>query len=308
MRILNVETPGRYDCLYVSAHAHDAALSNAGRILGDSRRGLRILLVTLFDEGEGVRTVDALPVDHLLLGLPAAPRRSPAHRSFRSVLYGREEADDALLPQLAARLDEIGNRTRARHVFVPLAVGGHIDHRLAHEAALRVFHGGAERDVFLYEDRPYAFVPGAVSIRLGQLGAWLPPAALPAARGAGLLRFLFRYHFSPQTRTHLKGLRERLRCTSLAAGQWREARAWRPQKALGLRLQPVVQAVEAGDVVSAATACPAGLAALCGSDAGFGHLAADYSRRLGATGHAERYWLMLPQRDDILIAPLAAAN
>src|SRR5262249_3705353 len=199
-----------------------------------------------------------------------------------SVLYGREADDDELLPALAARLDEIGNRTRARHVFVPLAVGGHIDHRLAHEAALRVYRGGAERDGFLYEDQPYAFVPRALRIRLGQLGAWLPPAALPAARGASLLRFLFRYRLSPQASAHLRGLRERLRCTGLAAGQWRQARVWRPQKALGLRLQPVVQAVEPGDVVSAATARPAGPAARCGSDVGFSHLAADYAPPLGA--------------------------
>lgn len=303
MRISSVPDLDRYDCLYVAPHAHDAALSCAGRLLWEAQRGLRVLQLTLFDAGVGPRAADVLPADHLLLGLPDARHRVPAQASFHVLAQRRILEDEDGLPRLVALLQDVGQLTRARHIYVPLAVGGHVDHRLAHEAGLRAFEPGAERDVFLYEERPAALVPGAVQVRLAQIGTWLPPAALPASRGASLPRFLLRYVFAPHVRAHAKGVVERLRSAFQAAGEWKQSRAWRPSKALGPRLQPVLHEVVADDAWRAAAKASAeSLASLCGSDDRLAARAADYTRRLGASGHAERYWLLLPQREDV-IAP-----
>ena len=98
--------------------------------------------------------------------------------------------------------------------------------------------------MFLYEERPEAFVRGAVRVRLGQVGARLPPAAAHAADRARLAPFLWRFHLAPALRGDLKGWPERLRSTGLAARQWRQGRAWHPQKGFGPRLQPVVHPTE----------------------------------------------------------------
>jgi len=298
----------RYDCLYISPHAGDAPLSCAARMRSELGRELRVLVVTLFDPPAapsrlaGALVSEGAAADHVSLGLPEASHRDPSHGSFRSALYARHPADDACVDGAARLLDEVGQRTRARHVYLPLGVGGHIDHRLAHEAGLRVYQSATGRDVFLYEERPYAFVPGAVWVRLGELGAWLPPAAQDVPDGSTLARFMLGVSRAPYLRTRA-GWSERLGCARLAARQWRQARAWRPQKALGPRLQPVLHeptAAHEADTLRAAASGP------CGVGAQVERLGAAYGRSIGGDQRSERYWLVLPQRDDGRLVPSMA--
>jgi hypothetical protein len=185
-------------------------------------------------------------------------------------------------------LADIGHRSRAKEVYVPLGVGQHIDHRLAHEACRAAFPRGEGRNVFLYEERPEAFVPGAVRVRLSQVGARLPPGAVEAADRAGLARFVVRYHVAPKLRGDLKGWGDRLRSAALAARQWRESRAWHPLKGFGPRLQPFVDAVAEP---------PVDLRELTGPRLGaVEKLARAYASAVGRAAYAERYWLLLPPR------------
>jgi hypothetical protein len=182
-------------------------------------------------------------------------------------------------------------------VYMPLGVGSHIDHRLAHEASLRGFQGGEGRNVFLYEERPEAFVRGAVRLRLGQVGARLPPAASHAADRARLAPFLWRFSLAPALRGDLKGWPDRLRSTGLAARQWRQGKAWHPQKGFGPRLQPVVQPTEPG-LIDSARQLQSALAPTSGAGKRVARLSAAYARRLGGGEHAERFWLLLPPREE----------
>jgi LmbE family N-acetylglucosaminyl deacetylase len=231
------------DSLYVSPHHDDVLLSCGARLLGEAARGLRILVVTVFGDGgrdwPDVGGLGSADVRRLALGLPDARRRSDYYASFQALVEGRRADDDGWVGPLVQALGDIGHRTRASQVYVPLGVGSHIDHRLAHEASLRGFQSGDGRNVFLYEERPEAFVRGAVRVRLGQVGARLPPAAAGAADRARFAPFLWRFHLAPSLRGDLKGWPELLRSTGLAARQWRQGRAWHPQKGFGPRLQPV---------------------------------------------------------------------
>ena len=190
-------------------------------------------------------------------------------------------------------------------------MGGHIDHRLAYEAALRAFAGKPGRNLFFYEERPEAFVPGAVRVRLGTLGARLPPGAVRAAERAGLTRYLLRFHLAPSMRGDFRGWTDRLRCTGPAARQWREARGWNPQRAFGPRFQPIVHAAEAEalpalrEVADALFSAGPRRAGLTGR---YTRLAGAYARRLGAAPHGERYWLLLPSPDDAYALPAAVGQ
>lgn len=292
---------GSLDSVFVSAHEGEAQFSCAARIRDDHKRGLRALVVSLF------RAPGEEPWPGCVsIGMPDAPRRDPSCNSHRAMVYGRSEANDACLGEAVRILDEVFRRTQARHIYLPLGVGGNLDHRIAHEAGLRAIPPDSGRDVFFYEERPEALVPGAVRVRLGQLGARLPPVAAPVAREGGLARFLFRYHTVPHRREALAGFSERVRCTRLAARAWWEARAWQPHKAFGPRLQPLLHGAEASDLEAIHE-----MAGLFDMRRGaparalerLVALAAAYTRRLGGSGHVERYWLLLPGREEGRFVP-----
>jgi LmbE family N-acetylglucosaminyl deacetylase len=276
----------RFDCLYVSSRAGDALASCAGRLLSELARGERVMLVSLVG---GVDAQDGLEVAREGLGVPAVDARRAASAS-----------DESFVKDAAEALREIGFRTKARQVYVPLGLGDHPDHQLAHEAGLRAFKSGAARNVFLYEERPEALVPGAVRMRLARLGAWLPPGAADAAFDAGLARFLLRFHVPATARGATGTWSERLRSTRDATRDWRAARAWSPIKGRGPRLQPMVHSAESGAlpaVRSLLEACSPRASVRPRLARRLDALAAAYARQLGSAGHVERYWLLLPARD-----------
>ena len=296
------------DSLYLSPHPDDVPRACAARLAAEAQRGDAILVVTVFGSNPAPFSSGLRGVRQAALEIPPAAQRNPWYSSFAALTEGRHPDDDAWTGQAAEILNDIRHRTRARQVYVPLGVGSHIDHRLCHDAALRVFSSGEGRNVFLYEERPEALLPGAVRVRLGALGARLPPAAAHAADGASLAPFLMRFHVAAQARGDLSGFAERLRSAGLAARQWRQGREWHPQKGFGPRLQPVVQ--HAGkeleeavrDVQSAFPSLDQGHRAT----ERLRRLSSGYASRLGADSHAERYWLLLPARDEGGMASLPA--
>jgi LmbE family N-acetylglucosaminyl deacetylase len=300
MTVARLDAIGRYDCLFVSPHADDVAFSSPARVFWEVGRGQRVLVLALFEQdvtAAGVAALEALGADFAAAGLEPARTRLPSD-SFGTLAFGRGPDDEEWLVRAARLLADVEPLVRARQVYAPLGVGGHIDHRLAHEAALRAFASGDGRNVYLYEERPEALVRGAVRVRLGLLGARLPPAAAEAPDRAGLTRYLLNVHVAPLLRGDLHGFSDRLRSSGGAAREWRLARAWNPQKAFGPRLQPVVHAADS----QAHAAAHAATAMLLPADARgrsrrarrFEALSAAYARRLGASGHAERFWLLLP--------------
>lgn len=295
-------THDRYDCLFISPHADDVVLSCPGRLLWERDRGSRCLVLALFESPDVSSEVGAAlrdrGIDYLAAGLPPARRRIAEDATFGQVGFGRQAEDDDWLAQATRLLSDIGPRIKARHIYAPLGVGGHIDHRLAHEAALRTFASEAGLNVFLYEERPEAFIPGAVRVRLGLLGARLPPGAVTAPDRAGLTRYLLSFHVAPALRGDLRGWGDRLRSTGSAAREWRLARAWNPQRAFGPRFQPVIHTVEEGQTEAmkeaVAAFVPVGPRGRDRSRLRFEKLTKVYARRLRVTGYVERFWLLLP--------------
>ena len=278
----------------------DAALACAGRLRAGRARGERALVLVLFEEEAAalVEAVSELGADVAVAGLAPAARRHRGRALPCHWLSGGPPEDADLFEALVRLLADVGPRIRPRQVCVPLGLGGHIDHRLVHEAALQALVDEPGRNVFLYEERPEAFAPVRSECAWACMGARLPPGATEAAERAGLARYLLRVQCAPVLRGDLRDWSDRFSTFGAAAGEWRSARGWNPQKAFGPRLQPVVQA---GDPEAAE-----------GAVALLGRLLPDQAARgaavpndggpwlpptrasSGAGEYAERYWLVLP--------------
>jgi hypothetical protein len=282
-----------YDCVYLAARAADVVRSCAGRIEAERARDLRVLVVGVFDGADAEAALEGLlalkGVDAAFARLPSAPERHPTHRAFLSRVSAALPEDEDCLRELAVRLEDLCRRVRAENVYAPLGVGGDIDRRLTHEAALQIFMSGAGRNVFLFEERPHALVPGAIRLRLAELGAQLPPAVATTLGRSPLLKYLL---MTQRLRDEgPRGLVERARWAWRSLGTRSSATSWRPEKALGPRLQPLLQDAPA-DTAPAwrADADPRDVQRLA-------RWGARYAKILGRTDLVERYWRLLPPRE-----------
>jgi LmbE family N-acetylglucosaminyl deacetylase len=306
MSALDPQALERYDSLFIAPHGDDVALSCPGRVLAEAERGRRALVLALFEpvapRTPAARAARRLGADYVAAGLPVSNERrlrvAPA-----SALAGRGPEDEDAIIEAAHLLSEIGPRTQAVHMYAPLGLGSSVDHLFAYEAAVRAFATGAGRDLFLYEERPEAFVPGAVRTRLALMGVRLPPGAAKAPERSGLLRSLWRANEPQRLRGAGGGLGDRLRGLRAAWRRRRAVQAWNPLKALGPRLQPLVHAADE-ESMGVARAVAEGL--LPRDRKGrpraahrFNVRAAAAAKRLGAVYHAERFWLFLPSGEGL---------
>jgi len=302
---LEVEGLERYDSLFIAPHGDDVALGCPARVQSEAEKGRRVLVLALFEpvgsDTPAATAVRELGAEYASAGLPPAHERGEPGSTPASV--ERRAEDDEVALEAARLLTVTGPRTQAVHVFAPLGLGASVDHRLTYEAAVRAFATEAGRNLFLYEERPEAFVPGAVRVRLALLGARLPPGAAKAPERAGLMRHLWRVNEPALLRGDLRGVGARLGSLLAARRRFVRARPWNPMRAFGPRLQPVVHV---GDEEAGARARAVAEVLLPRDGKGrpraaqrFNARAAAAAKRLGGIYHAERYWLFLPSGDGL---------
>lgn len=196
-----------YQRIYLSPHLDDAALSCGGLIFQERRADLSVLVVTLMAgdvpaDGASSPIVAEL---HIRWELetnpnPAAARRAEdrealsilradarhcewpecvyrRHPETGAFLYPSEEslwgpphpAEQDLAAQLAQSLADLPLAAGGR-VYVPLTVGGHVDHHLVRQAAeIWGLPGG---ELVYYEEYPYAEHPEALAVVLEDGSGW----------------------------------------------------------------------------------------------------------------------------------------
>ena len=127
-------------------------------------------------------------------GRPFGPRErgSPTPVPFAQRSPRARRIEEAALAGRAAARRTSGRRSSRSTSTRRSASAARSTTCIAYEAALRAFASEAGRNLFLYEERPEAFVPGAVRTRLALLGARLPPGAAKLADGASVVRHLWR--------------------------------------------------------------------------------------------------------------------
>jgi LmbE family N-acetylglucosaminyl deacetylase len=201
-----------YPHIYLSPHFDDVALSCGGLVHRQTASGEQVLVITIFAgkpdydnlgpfaqeihalwgnppdiletrRAEDLRAMQTLGADYVRLGyLDALYRRE---RSSGGLLYGDEEAlfgpparsEEHLPQELAEAIVQLvpldGPQAHdGLRLYAPLALGGHVDHRLTFAAALHLMEAGFE--VFFFEDLPYVETVGALEKVLAGLfrGSW----------------------------------------------------------------------------------------------------------------------------------------
>jgi LmbE family N-acetylglucosaminyl deacetylase len=195
--------------IYLSPHLDDAALSCGGLIHQECQAGLEVLVVTVL-AGDPPSAAKEMPTPILAelhtrwelekTSNPVAARRAEdraamsildadyAHWEWPECVYRRhphsgvflypseeslwgaaDPAEKGLIAQLARRLDELPLAPGGQ-VYVPLTVGGHVDHHLVSEAVKA--WGVPEGEQVFYEEYPYAEHPSALTAALGDHIGW----------------------------------------------------------------------------------------------------------------------------------------
>lgn len=191
-----------FRAVILSPHWDDAVFSAGGHLAHLQEEG-QVLVLNLFTNypeevkswgvvaqngraAEERAATNALGFKSLTLGERDAVCRDLAYRSPGKLFGDPVPADLARLPELRARLKAVLSQIQFESLYIPLAVGWHVDHQLTHLAAQDWWDDA--RTLF-YEDMPYALVPHFSIYRLRELGI-LPgtggnmwSAAFQAARG-----------------------------------------------------------------------------------------------------------------------------
>lgn len=276
------------DSLYLSPHLDDAVLSCAARIRQETATGMRVVVATLFADGdlasraayrrrraEDTRAIASLGASAIHLRLRDAPFRRQYYSSFRTIVLGSHPADGEDEDEAKRVLGNVLRRVNPERIYCPLGIGTHIDHRLTYQAATAVC--GFQRLTF-YEDRPYVFVPGHLPMRLAELSLHGDVQLVAAGQ------YLQAFREAMYVQTYLDEV-DRNACEKMLLQKL-------PASALrGRRVVPeMVVSTSTEEVLTAITLYETQLTDLYGDVRGLQRESQAYSASLGSPGYVERYW------------------
>jgi len=288
--------------LFLSPHLDDAVLSCALRLIKECDDG-EVTVATLFSKGwpfpigpdlygarhkEDERALSALDkrIKVLHLGYKDAIFRHLFYTSFSRIVIGNHKFDDDFAVKLARDINKVIDRQKAKNIFLPLAVGRHIDHRLTHQLWCSISKR-TDCKIIFYEDRPYSFLPGNLNIRLKEIGAQsgLPQADLQALiEGMDKVTFYKSIAKNKQDRdNYIEYARDEISAVS--------------ENKLSLQ-SDLITCDDMGQLVkihNAIAAYTSQLKMLYGNLHTFDSESASYTQSLGSGSlYAERYWTMQP--------------
>src|SRR5262249_52194579 len=114
--------------------------------------------------------MEILGSDYRWLEFPDAIYRGDLYLSDEDLFGAVKDGDAAVATAVATAIAGLVEETCAPRVYLPLAVGGHVDHRICRAAATAL-----PVEVLLYEDFPYTATPGAVEEAVRSSGLSLKP-------------------------------------------------------------------------------------------------------------------------------------
>ncbi len=194
MLLLSLADARDYGHIFIAPHLDDAVLSCGGMIARHASRGAQVLVVTLcagvpdpsvplspfaeylhqawslgndplaLRQNEDARALARLGIDGLHLNQLDAIYRDPAYSS-REAIFGTLQPNDPLVAFTAEALQTLRIQNPTATLYLPLAVGQHVDHQAAFAAHVQA----ADAAIAFYEDFPYVAKPDALAQRMAGL-------------------------------------------------------------------------------------------------------------------------------------------
>ena len=194
-------TAKRYRRVVLSPHLDDAVFS-CGALIAEAAPEVLVInvftrfpppsrkqaFVALSDErkAEEAEAAGLLGFDSVCLDEVDAWLRHPLYER-PSGLFGAPASDDPLrFDQLLERVKTMLGSISFDELYAPLGVGWHVDHLLTYRLAQQLKVARPSTPLWLYEDVPYAGLPGLVEARLAELKREPPGALKPLARSAAV--------------------------------------------------------------------------------------------------------------------------
>ena len=201
-----VQDAAGHRAIFLSPHYDDAVLSCGGTIAAFAQAGNVPVVITVFGgevpdeiitdfakwkhsrwgardvedivvrrQGEDWDAVNALGARSRWLGYPDAIYRGDRYLSDPSLFGAPREVEAGLVDLIVTELRRLPEWDDAGTVFVPLGIGGHVDHQLVFAAGQRLAAAGIR--ILAYEDCPYAIhTPAGVERRLAAVADAVGPA------------------------------------------------------------------------------------------------------------------------------------
>lgn len=173
--------------IFVSPHFDDVALSCGGMAAWLARHG-QVVVVTVFAAQpptalnqfaefqhqrwgigpaavdlrgrEDIAAMNVLGVEHRWLDFPDAIYRGDLYLSDDDLFGPVKPGDHACSHAVREALADLIQTWKAQRVYLPLAIGGHVDHQICREVGFPLAEQGIP--IWFYEDFPYALASGAV--------------------------------------------------------------------------------------------------------------------------------------------------
>jgi LmbE family N-acetylglucosaminyl deacetylase len=289
--------------LFLSPHLDDAVFSCAVQILRERQAGNDVMVATVFSHARRNSTASATYVDRRAedrralnilgaqvrwLGLLDAPCRNPFYNSFRRIVLETAPGDERTAKPVETALTRVIDDFRPTTVYAPLGVGTHIDHRLVYSAVAALAEKRRVNPAQLryYEERPYAYIRGAVALRLSQLGIKSRQEPLRT-----LSVFLQSFRRAPYVSRYLPPGPERLDVERILAESGNTRIAGIPKASLCPCRLVVARGNERETVLRAIRAYVSQIDDFLGNDRHFRQREKRHAASLGSTHwRAERYW------------------
>ena len=166
--------------LYISPHLDDVVLSCGGTICKQVTQGDTITVATVFTNPGNNRQLaehyaqrkigdfnagKELGFNCCHLEETDAPFRNSSYKDFYTIMFPNRQTSVYKndLINIIKTINKVINEVQAEVIYAPLGIGTHVDHQLVFDAVSCI----NDYSVNYYEERPYAFLPGAVA------GRWL---------------------------------------------------------------------------------------------------------------------------------------
>lgn len=171
-----------YHAVILSPHLDDAVFSCAGSIKKLRQQG-PVLVINIFTQYLSHTAKSAVPLSDVRyqeehdaatlldyefknLGQLDAFFRRPKFQSIANIFRPLDKEDLNFLPHLKKIIFDVLDQIECDRIYVPLAVGWHVDHCLTFLAMLDY---DKKDKIYFYEDAPYCLIGNATDLRLQQL-------------------------------------------------------------------------------------------------------------------------------------------